>query len=435
MHSLRILSPPADSLKESPDDKYATRTTKTKKEQRDDKIASDMASTNFGSSSGIPTPARKIRRPISIRRPKLIGKSVEGAALQAVAASRARASSNHFKNVASGSAQSKRPPRDVASARDPRKASSRTPSRRVDASLKDAPRSSQLSRRQSDQTKWDETLVRVTRDFCQVSTLINGFTHQRSSLQRTALKLLASTWWPCKQAQDIPQSVGEFIVSKTPVAWSDARLLPPLPQKMQEVFTASFARWIAAWTPGLELLPISSKQSSVKGHSDTVLLSSEIKNVRGCKCLAVVMISRKHAKNHRIGKPIVRCEGWVLNLPRRAKSERRRIFDLNSTSMQVQEKDSAGMDKLASDLHVSIACFVLFLVCCRDENCVDTPSLFFPQGSLALESLLFDFSASIVERTMRTFDEKVDYNELIPILQRLIARYPLERQKRLVVCN
>lgn len=41
-------------------------------------------------------PARRIRRPTSIRRPKLIGKSFEGAAVHAVAASRARAS-NRFR--------------------------------------------------------------------------------------------------------------------------------------------------------------------------------------------------------------------------------------------------------------------------------------------------------------------------------------------------
>eukprot|EP00537_Pseudo-nitzschia_pungens_P011808 CAMPEP_0172397336 /NCGR_PEP_ID=MMETSP1061-20121228/29932_1 /TAXON_ID=37318 /ORGANISM="Pseudo-nitzschia pungens, Strain cf. pungens" /LENGTH=122 /DNA_ID=CAMNT_0013129459 /DNA_START=231 /DNA_END=595 /DNA_ORIENTATION=- len=44
-------------------------------------------------------PTRRIRRPTMIRRPKLIGKSVEGAAMQAMAASRKRASTNQFKNV------------------------------------------------------------------------------------------------------------------------------------------------------------------------------------------------------------------------------------------------------------------------------------------------------------------------------------------------
>jgi hypothetical protein len=52
------------------------------------------------------------------------------------------------------------------------------------------------------------------------------------------------------------------------------------------------------------------------------------------------------------------------------------------------------------------------------------------QGSIVLRSLLFDFSASIVERTIRLLDTKVDYKELIPIVRTLMARYPYEHQKR-----
>jgi hypothetical protein len=52
------------------------------------------------------------------------------------------------------------------------------------------------------------------------------------------------------------------------------------------------------------------------------------------------------------------------------------------------------------------------------------------QGSIVLTSLLFDFSASIVERTIRLLDTKVDYKELIPIVRTLMARYPYAHQKR-----
>jgi hypothetical protein len=51
-------------------------------------------------------------------------------------------------------------------------------------------------------------------------------------------------------------------------------------------------------------------------------------------------------------KAIVRCEGWVLNLPRRSKMDQIKRLDSNATSMLSKEKDSVGMDKLASDLHV-----------------------------------------------------------------------------------
>jgi hypothetical protein len=47
-----------------------------------------------------------------------------------------------------------------------------------------------------------------------------------------------------------------------------------------------------------------------------------------------------------------------------------------------------------------------------------------------LESLLFDFSASTVERAVRLLDDRVDLKDLIPTVRGLMSRYPLERQKR-----
>jgi hypothetical protein len=52
------------------------------------------------------------------------------------------------------------------------------------------------------------------------------------------------------------------------------------------------------------------------------------------------------------------------------------------------------------------------------------------QGSLVLESLLFDFSASMVERAVRLLDGKIDFKDLIPTVRGLMSRYSLERQKR-----
>jgi hypothetical protein len=52
------------------------------------------------------------------------------------------------------------------------------------------------------------------------------------------------------------------------------------------------------------------------------------------------------------------------------------------------------------------------------------------QGSLVLESLLFDFSASMVERAVRLLDGRINFDDLIPSVRGLMRRYPLERQKR-----
>ena len=49
-----------------------------------------------------------------------------------------------------------------------------------------------------------------------------------------------------------------------------------------------------------------------------------------------------------------------------------------------------------------------------------------------LESLLFDFSSSMVERSVRLQDGKIDYADLIPMVRGLMQRYSLQRQKRYV---
>jgi hypothetical protein len=50
--------------------------------------------------------------------------------------------------------------------------------------------------------------------------------------------------------------------------------------------------------------------------------------------------------------------------------------------------------------------------------------------SLGLERLLFDFSASMVERAVKLLDQRISFEDLVPTLRELIRRYPYERQKR-----
>ena len=54
------------------------------------------------------------------------------------------------------------------------------------------------------------------------------------------------------------------------------------------------------------------------------------------------------------------------------------------------------------------------------------------QSLLDMETLLCDFSASHIERTIRLLDGHIKTEELIPTMRGLLTRYPLERQKRYV---
>jgi hypothetical protein len=362
LRSLRILSPDASRLQDTAGTRKAVASKSSKAPSPKSKKQSvapeaarnadpDNRQKDAESRDSETGPTRKIRRPTNMRRPKLIGKSVEGAAMQAVAASRTRASTNRFKTPPPPP-QPKRPPRESGPARDIIKAAPlRKPAPQSDSSLTESSRSAQGFRSQKEPQKRDDILSRVSNDFRLLSSSNASITRRLSSLQREALLALSNVWWPRKDGQTIPKTVGEFLLSKSPITWSDACFIPPLPTRMSDIFPLAFSNWIAAWTPGLDILPLPPTNSPSK-LPDYVLLSSEIKNVRGCKCLAVVRITKVRGSKTGRNKAIVRCEGWVLNLPRRSRMDQVKRLDSNAASMLSKENDSAGMDKLASDLHV-----------------------------------------------------------------------------------
>jgi len=223
-------------------------------------------------------PTRRIRRPTMIRRPKLIGKSVEGAAMQAMAASRKRASTNQFKSITNPSAGNKAPSRPQIN-KDPGKVRASTVRKTEHNSIR-----SQARPRRVQEEESDETLTRVLNDFsCLCSRPLGQL--GRLSLRRSRARLrLADIWWPQSPSQIIPKSVANFLISIAPNAWNDVCALPPLPGGVLDIFIPTLARWIVALTPGLELLSVSSSLNQVNKRIDTLLLCTEIRNVRGSKC-------------------------------------------------------------------------------------------------------------------------------------------------------
>jgi hypothetical protein len=296
-----------------------------------------------------PVPTRKIRRPIGIRRPKLIGKSVEGAALQAVAASRKRASSKQFKNVTT-TAPVKRPPAQGA-ARDNMQTSTKSSPNMTDTNPKKQVRLPQSAREDRDRVERDEALVRITTDFNLLCSPKSSRTRRLSYRQRESLALLTNAWWPKKEVQLIPRAAIEFILSRAPLAWSDACCMPPLPLSTTDMFLPIFARWITTFIPGLKIVQVA-QPKGMGTPIDSVFLTTVTKNLRGCKCFAVIKISKA-----RLGKasPVVRSQGWVLNLPRRSREDQKRKLDSNVAALLSIEKDAAGMNKLSSDTHVSFS--------------------------------------------------------------------------------
>lgn len=351
LRSLRLLSPSAQF--ERKQKKVSTKRViqKAPPKEKSPRLSADNPDEQYKPRSG-PAPARRIRRPVAIRRPKLIGKSVEGAALQAVAASRKRASTNQFKSVTSSTPVKRLPSQNLREHAGGTKVSGG----KGDPLPKALSRHPSTSRSQDEKNEErDEVLAGVHNDFRLLCSVKYGQLRRVSCLQRDAMIMLASIWWPKEDKQTIPTKVGNLIISKTPMAWSDACAFPPLPRGLEDLLVPTFARWIATFTPGLEILPCTTiGRASSAQASSSVLLSSVTRNVRGCKVLAVVKISKSQRNKGRHGGSIVRCQGWVLNLPRRPRAEQRLKAYANTNSLVSIEKDSAGMDKLTSDMHVSI---------------------------------------------------------------------------------
>ena len=287
-------------------------------------------------------PSRRIRRPTMIRRPKLIGKSVEGAAMQAMVASRKRASTNQFKNKTNPSTGTMRAQlkRDSTAGRANRVG--KTESNLTKAQTR-VPRLVQVE-------ETDKTLILVLNDFLSLSSNARGLFGRSNFIQNKARQILADIWWPQNPSQNIPRSVADFLSFLAPNAWVDVCELPPLPGDIADIFIPTLARWIVATKPGVELLSVSSKTNT---RIDSILLCTKIRNIRGTKCCAMIRISIIDPENTQQRHSLVSSEGWVLNLQRRPKSSKTKRRQAKLRSSYFAEKDSAGMDKVLIDVHVS----------------------------------------------------------------------------------
>lgn len=293
-------------------------------------------------------PIRRIRRPTTIRRPKLIGKSVEGAAMQAVAASRKRASSNQFRNIpAQGSRQGGR----AAPSRELSQAGRGRPS----PPARTASDQQRLNPSQSFKEEEDEKAYRVKQDYVKLCASKKSVLLRCSSSQRNAGLQLMNLWWPRSPTHAIPSSILDILRMGAPTGWQEVCSLPPLPGQVTNIFVQTFARWIVALTPGLELVRTNSSSTTPVGAPPrSVFLCSAVRNVRGTKCCAIVKLHLMESSASHRGYSTVRAVGWMLNLPRRSKAAQRRKTNGRIKSTISMGRDAVGMDILMNEVHVSV---------------------------------------------------------------------------------
>lgn len=287
---------------------------------------------------------RRIRRPTTIRRPKLIGKSVEGAAMQAVAYGRKRASTNQFKNKTGSTTGTLKTQLNADRAR----ARSNIPGKTNPNLIRSQSKVDRLVHEQ----RRDENWLRVLNDFSSLLTT-NGKHRRLSFVHSAARQKLADIWWPKSASQYIPAAIAEFLVLLSPTSWNNVCALPPLPGGISDTFIPTLARWVVAIKPGLQVLSVSSSANQANGRIASMLLCTEIRNIRGTKCCGISRLSLTDTKSTRQRRLLVRSEGWILNLKRRPKASKKNRRQTNAKSSLFTEKDAAGMDKVLTDVYVS----------------------------------------------------------------------------------
>ena len=336
VRTLKMLAPPTEGLARNVPVRVPSRNRKREVARADSQVQSIEAMAQGDLPNRGPKP--RISRPTSIRRPKLVGKSVEGAAMHAVAASRARASNKQRfgrGGAPVGASQPKKGQRDGDSGAP----------KRGSGNEKKETRLVQVPKKPSRPA--DKALVSVRTRF---DSLLSGSmlsVRGHSLRQWAVMKSLLAPWWPANEKSTIPRSVVDFFVRNSPRIWQDVREIPPVPPKLLSSLVLTLAHTIRLWNPGTIFMPVPSQEI---GRTNSVFLMTEVKSVRSCKCVAIfkVGISKFGGKGRK--KIILRNQGWIVVLPRHQQTGPRKE---RSMSLALSEKDSAAFDRLATDTHVS----------------------------------------------------------------------------------
>jgi hypothetical protein len=318
--------------------------------------------------------------PPTIRRPKLVGKSIEGSAIQAVAKSRARASATRFRGISQTSTPTIL--RKQSSIKGDVK----------NASTTGANIGTNLGERN---TATDET-IRFCKEF---ENALRSHPINRSTSRSTACLQLTEKYWPVKPSSTISLSAANSLFVLAPITWTDVCCMLPIPKLQRSDFLHSLGSTLVTISPGLSLVKIHDSS----GHG-IVWLMGTLRRLKNCRAFVVIKIrgevdllvgNRKDVRIH--------LEGRVLTVPRRGNILK---------TQTVIENGAAGFDKLSSDLH----------------------------KLLELRGKLFDHCAFIIVRTMKLSTTQTEYCDVTSVLRQLINMFPIRKMLKNIrsnykVCN
>ena len=338
---LRILSPPV-TKHDPPDSRKAVKLeaaeSNEKKEQSKNMRGGPVAKTAADSARPEKPPSRRIQRPTSIRRPKLIGKSVEGAAMQAMAASRHRARSvatrgaSPFQKTSKSEALAEGPGAKIIVASSTKRDESRDEGQQVDAQLS------------QDQGALVPELAFLLKGYAATLSLTSPSPFHHSWI----IEALLNMYWPAKPAKGaVPSSLCGFLITRSVHLWSSACVPFGFPDRMMENVSGYFAQWLSMSNPEFNLLQLDalSQRATMVSPSSTVMV--ELKRVNGRNLCVVLRTSLRSKSGHK--EPAMHCEAWMLMLadedevtPTPAKRKRRKGVDTRERESTLVDKKNCG---------------------------------------------------------------------------------------------
>lgn len=346
---LQILSPPV-TKHEPPSSRSAiTRTEKSEpKTIVEDKEKSKAAITGVVSKPDTDSarlgkpPSRRIQRPTSIRRPKLIGKSVDGAAVQAMAASRARASATRGSSPfqkASKAAKSK----EVIAV--DRKAEKNLASPATKTGLQeDGQHPAELNQ---DQNALAAELSLLVKNYIATMPLraASPFHHSR------IVQALIDRTWLMNPERPLGPAAREFLLTRSLHLWSSACEPFGYPDRMMKDISGYFAQWLKMSSAEFNLLQLDAPSHHPSELSPSSTLIVELKRIHNRKLCVVLKTSLKFKSGNK--NPVLRCDAWMVLLSRVGEGARPRTQRHTRKSVHRFEREATLIDKKVCTFAVS----------------------------------------------------------------------------------
>ena len=326
---------------------------------------------NANTTDMVKTRVRQIHRPTLIRKPKLVGKSVEGAAVQAVAASRARASSNRVAQTAPAN-------------KDTQKDGSAT--RRRSNLMVESSVGATNSREMEDEIVRGRGKEHAATE-AELARMYGAYTNSLLSwrIPRTKNTLLQKRWIGSKVSTLSLASRNLILLQATKLYTEAVEIFSSLTRFLDQKVTSPFITFLRNKFPGIQNL------ETIASRSQDGIYAFLVIQLKSTRCI----VFRFLVQRNRQGKDIGRAEMWLFQLP-------------------LSRKRQAG--KLTNRKN--------------DRSCTSTDlKLTACQNAFDMETQFFNFSGHLIKNVLVNRGSEPQRLDALALLQQLIRHYPYNKQE------